>query len=89
MALQTQEFKLRRRTPMSGRTLVSPVPDGIKARIETAESHLADVFKGVTTDGSVRPGLYTIQNTGSSTSDIKTAADSFLDSLDPALKADA
>ena len=64
MALQTQEFKLRRRTPMSGRTLVSPVPDGIKARIETAESHLADAFKGVTTDGSVRPGLYTIQNTG-------------------------
>ena len=89
MALQTQEFKLRRRTPMSGRALVSPVPDGIKARIETAESHLADAFKGVTTDGSVRPGLYTIQNTGSSTSDIKTAADSFLDSLDPALKADA
>ena len=36
MALQTQEFKLRRRTPMSGRTLVSPVPDGIRARIETA-----------------------------------------------------
>ena len=49
MALQTQEFKLRRRTPMSGRALVSPVPDGIKARIETAESHLADAFKGVTT----------------------------------------
>lgn len=88
MANLTQEFKLRRRTPMSARVLALPVSDGIKARIESAEVLLAEDFRGITSDGTVRPGLYTIQNTGSSTAGVKVAADAFLDSLDPALKTD-
>jgi hypothetical protein len=58
----------------------------IKARIDTAEPLLSEAYKGITPNGTVRPGLYSIQDSGSSTSGIKGAADAFLESLDPALK---
>lgn len=85
----TREFKLRRRAPMSGRALASPVPDGLKERIESAEALLAEEFRGVTTDGVVRPGLYPIRETGVSTDAVRSAADAFLDSLDPGAKGTA
>ncbi len=73
---------------MSGRALASPIPDNIQARIDAALPYLAEDFKGVTEDGTVRPGLFSIQKTGSPTSGIMTAADAFLDSLDSKLRAD-
>ncbi len=44
----------------------------------------AEPFKGITTAGSVIPGLYSIQSTGASTQSIREAAQSFLSSLSQA-----
>jgi hypothetical protein len=41
-----------------------------------------DPFKGVTTNGSVMPGLFTIKSTGVSTEPVRKAAQAFLASLD-------
>jgi hypothetical protein len=49
--------------------------------MEAAEKSLAEPFKGITTDGTVVPGLFTIQNTGVSTPPISDAAAAFLASL--------
>jgi Protein of unknown function (DUF3500) len=42
---------------------------------------LADPFKGVTTNGELRPGLFSIKSTGCSTEAIRQAAIAFLDAL--------
>jgi hypothetical protein len=42
---------------------------------------LAEPFKGVTTDGTVVPGLYTIRSTGVTTAPVRQAAHAFLGSL--------
>jgi len=52
------------------------------ARIENRG--LADPFVGVTTDGSVLPGLFEIRATGVSTAPVVAAAQEFLNSLDEA-----
>jgi hypothetical protein len=44
---------------------------------------LAEPFKGVTTNGEIIPGLYSIGPTGFSTESIRQAATAFLDSLMP------
>jgi uncharacterized protein DUF3500 len=46
-----------------------------------AESALAEKFKGITADGKVVPGLFSIKKTGVSTKPIKDAAESFITSL--------
>ena len=43
---------------------------------------LADPFKGVTTDGKVVPGLFSIRSTGVSTEPVRKATEAFLASLD-------
>lgn len=42
---------------------------------------LAEPFKGVTTDGSVVPGLFAVKSTGVSTEPVRVAAQAFLDAL--------
>jgi hypothetical protein len=42
---------------------------------------LAEAFKGITTDGSIQPGLFAVRSTGVSTGPVRTAADAFLRSL--------
>lgn len=42
---------------------------------------LAEPFKGITTDGTVVPGLFTLGSTGVSTAPVKVAAETFLQSL--------
>jgi predicted nuclease of restriction endonuclease-like (RecB) superfamily len=44
---------------------------------------LEEPFKGVTTNGTVTPGLFAIQSTGVSTAPVRTAAATFLASLSP------
>lgn len=44
---------------------------------------LAEPFKGVTTDGTVIPGLYSIRSTGVSTETVVRAADAFIAALAP------
>ena len=50
---------------------------------ETAAGGISDPFVGITTDGNVIPGLYSIKATGVSTTPIIAAAEAFLDSLAP------
>ena len=49
--------------------------------MSAAEKAIAEKFKGITTDGSLVPGLYSIKRTGVSTKPIKDAADQFISSL--------
>ena len=44
---------------------------------------LADSFKGITANGTVQPGLYSIRSTGVSTEPARKAAASFLAALEP------
>jgi hypothetical protein len=44
---------------------------------------LADSFKGITTNGSVVPGLFSIRSTGVSTQTVRSATEAFLKSLNP------
>ena len=51
---------------------------------EQAETRgLAEPFKGVTTNGTIIPGLFAIRSTGVSTEPVRTAAVAFLASLSP------
>jgi len=50
------------------------------ARMES--TGLKDPFKGITTNGSVAPNLFSIRSTGVSTEPVRTAAAAFLKSLD-------
>jgi hypothetical protein len=51
-------------------------------RSKDAEARgLAEPFRGVTTDGSVLPGLFAVRSTGVSTEPVRVAAEAFLRSL--------
>lgn len=50
---------------------------------QAEEKGLAEEFKGITTDGTVRPGLFAIRSTGVSTEPVRKAADAFLQALSP------
>jgi hypothetical protein len=56
----------------------------VRGGAEAAPQEPLEPFVGVTTDGSVRPGLFPIRATGVSTAPIATAAARFLDGLDAA-----
>jgi hypothetical protein len=45
------------------------------------ERGLADPFKGITSDGNIVPGLFTIESTGVSTAEIRRGAETFLSVL--------
>lgn len=60
--------------------MLAPVP--VLAQFGGAErAALAEPFRGVTTDGAVVPGLFSIQSTGVSTAPVKAAAEAFLAGL--------
>ena len=48
---------------------------------------LAEPFRGVTADGTVRPGLFAIRATGVSTEPVRAAAAAFLAALTPEQRA--
>ena len=73
---------LRKRTPTSSRTLAPDVGERFSGMLATGESLVREPFKGVTTDGSVVPGLYPLKRTGVPTQPIRQAAREFLDLLD-------
>ena len=52
-----------------------------QSRRAREQAALAEPFKGVTTDGHVIPGLFTIEATGVSTAPVRLAAERFLGSL--------
>lgn len=51
--------------------------------VEKSLAAAAEPFKGITTDGSLIPGLFPIQKTGVATRSIREAAENFLGALDP------
>jgi hypothetical protein len=58
--------------------------DSFRRRSQEAESRgLADPFKGITTNGTVQPGLFAIRSTGVSTEPVRKSAAAFLASLQP------
>jgi len=73
----------RNRPPVSGRALSSSLPDGIKRMLEAAEAALVQPFVGITTDGTLVPDLFPLQQTGSATTPIRQAAEAFLAALTP------
>jgi hypothetical protein len=65
----------------------SPDPDEYRQRsrefsARMEETGLAEPFTGITTNGTVVPGLFPIRSTGVSTEPVRTAAAEFLASLD-------
>jgi len=59
----------------------TPADDPFAAYMRRAESALAEDFKGITTDGTVLPNLYSIEATQVSTEPIQQAATAFLAAL--------
>jgi hypothetical protein len=82
-------FRPRQRPSTPARLLASELTDFLKRYRSDAEASLAKPFKGITTDGRVVPGLFTIDKTGISTQPVRDAADAFLASLSPQQKAQA
>ena len=74
-------------TPPGAPTRDAPRPpyeERRKAQSQRAEAQgLAAPFKGITTDGTVKPGLFTIRSTGVSTAPVRIATEAFLAALTP------
>ena len=83
MTLQLKDFKVRNRPVVSGRRLAPDMPEQMANNIRNAETQIAEPFKGLTTDGQVVPGLFTLRKTGLSNEGMKRAAEAWLDSIDP------
>jgi hypothetical protein len=54
---------------------------------EAEDRGLAESFQGVTTDGTIIPGLFPIHSTGGSTAPVRQAAEAFLATLTPEQRA--
>jgi len=78
---------MRARPPSSARRIPPPPFDGFERLKARAAAGLAQPFFGVTADGTIEPGLFSIRETGVSTQPIVDAARAFLDSLEPEVRA--
>ena len=58
-----------------------------RCRIEAEVPGLADPFRGITTNGRIEPGLFSIRSTGVSTEPVRTAAERVSGALSPAQRA--
>ena len=83
MTLQLKDFKVRNRPVVSGRRLAPDMPEQMAYNLRNAETQIAEPFKGLTTDGQVVPGLFTLRKTGLSNEGMKRAAEAWLDSINP------
>jgi len=75
---------LRKRTPVAARTPAPDVGERFGRMRENGERSVGEPFKGITTGGTIVPGLFPIQQTGVSTEPIRRAAIEFLEALSPA-----
>src|SRR5580765_8574202 len=67
MTIGLAHLQLRHRPPTPARALPEPLTDFFRGRLAAAQPLLDAPFKGITTDGTVVPGLYSIRGTGVST----------------------
>ena len=82
MTLQLKDFKIRNRPVVSGRRLAPDMSEQMATNIRNAETQIAEPFKGLTTDGQVVPGLFSLKSTGLSNEGMKRAAEAWLNSVD-------
>ena len=78
-----RKLGIRRMPSMSARVHVDNAPPPILAVVDERESHLANPFLGVTTNGSARVGLRSLGTSHVSTQPITEATSSFLEALTP------
>ena len=83
MTLHLKDFRVRNRPVVSGRRLDPDMPERMVNILRDAETQIAEPFRGLTTDGQVEPGLFSLRETGLSDDRIQAAAKAWLDSLDP------
>ena len=84
MTLQLTDFRVRNRPPVSGRRLDPDMSEQMANNIRDAEEQIAEPFMGLTADGQVVPGLFTLQQTDLSNEGMMRAADAWIASIDPA-----
>ena len=77
-----------RRLP-SARRLDPDLPEQLRGWLANAGEALAEPFRGVTTSGSVVPGLFPLRRTGVSAAPLVSAAEAFLGALPPVQRATA
>jgi hypothetical protein len=78
---------MRARPPSSARRIPPPPFDGFERLRARAAHALAQPFFGVTADGKIEPGLFSLHETGVSTRPIVEAAQAFLATLEPEVRA--
>jgi hypothetical protein len=81
MASRYAGFNVRQRPPGSARAFPAEPSEFLRRYRDDGEALLAQPFRGITTDGTVTPGLFKIEKTGVSTRPIKDAAEAWLASL--------
>ena len=74
-------YGLRDLPPMSARSRVEDSPPPIQVIVDERMACLAEPLRGVTTDGTLQPGLYRLDQRAGSTAAIVDAAQRFLDAL--------
>ena len=72
---------IRPRPAVSARARPAQLPPQLERYVSTAEAAFAEPFTGLTTDGAVVPGLFSLAPTGVSTQPLVDAATAFLDGL--------
>ena len=83
MTSSVTKYRPRLQSLASGRALASPLPERMQRYREDGNAAVAEPLRGVTVDGTVIPGLFSIQPTGVSTRPIRDAVSAFLAALPP------
>ncbi len=79
-------FKPRNRRP--GNALVpGPLPEFLQRMLDRGKAEIAAPFRGITTDGTPREGLFPVMKTGLALDRAAAAATAFLDALSPEQRA--
>ena len=82
MTLHLKDFRVRNPPVVSGRRLYPDMQERLANNLRDAETQIAEPFRGLTTDGQVEPGLFSLRETGLSDERMRAAAKAWLDSLD-------
>jgi hypothetical protein len=88
----THEFaglRLRQRPPGSARVLLPQLSPFLAEYRAKGEAAVAEPFTGITTDGTLVRGFFSLAETGVPTGSIRDAAEAFLTALTPAQQATA
>lgn len=80
-------LSMRKRPPGSARRIPEPFPEGFERLRGRAAEALSQPFFGVTANGTLEQGLFSIRETGVSTQPIIDAANAFLAALEPEVRA--